>query len=93
MFNRDDARMAMGIGALVATIISTTCSTNGRFDDVNRRIDDANQSVNKRIDDVNNRISDTNELIRNLTRRVDDLHQLLAGSEPPAAANGPQRGE
>ena len=44
----DRITVLVAAGAIVATLSVGTCSTNGRFDDVNRRIDD----VNRRIDDV-----------------------------------------
>ena len=49
MSTGDRATFALGVGAIVATLLVGTSQTGGRFDDVNSRIDD----VNSRIDDVN----------------------------------------
>ena len=50
MFGKDRIALLLGIGALVVTVGVGTCSTNGRFDDLNRRIDDLNDNVNRRFD-------------------------------------------
>ena len=42
----------IGVGAIVVTLGVGTCSTNARFDDVNRRIDDVNSRFEARFDDV-----------------------------------------
>ena len=67
MLNRDDMRMMLGVGAIVAAVSVGTCSTNGRIDDVHRRMDD----VHRRIDDGHQRMNDGFE---NVNRRIDDLH-------------------
>ena len=77
MLNRDDMRMMLGVGAIVAAVSVGTCSTNGRIDDIHRRMDD----VHRRIDDGHQRMNDgfeslnrrMNEGFENLNRRVDDL--------------------
>ena len=77
MLNRDDMRMMLGVGAIVAAVSAGTCSTNGRIDDVHRRMDD----VHRRIDDGHQRMNDgfenvnrrMNEGFENLNRRIDDL--------------------
>ena len=66
MLNRDDMRMMLGVGAIVAAVSVGTCSTNGRIDDVHRRMDD----VHRRINDGHQRMNDGFE---NLNRRIDDL--------------------
>lgn len=60
----DRSMILLGVAAVVVTLGVGTCSTNGRFDDVNARIDDVNANVNARIDDVN----------ANVNARFDDLH-------------------
>ena len=50
MLSTDRLALLLGIGALVVTVGVGTCSTNGRFDDLNRRIDDLNDNVNRRFD-------------------------------------------
>ena len=77
MLNRDDMRMMLGVGAIVAAVSAGTCSTNGRIDDIHRRMDD----VHRRIDDGHQRMNDgfenvnrrMNEGFENLNRRIDDL--------------------
>ncbi len=70
MLNRDDMRMMLGVGAIVAAISIGTCSTNGRMDDVHRRIDDVNTRMTEGFDNVNRRMT---EGFDNLNRRIDDL--------------------
>ena len=67
MLNRDDVRMALGVGAIVVTLGVGTCSTNSRIDDTHRRVDDAN----RRLDDTNRRMD---EGFANIYRRLDDMH-------------------
>ena len=66
MLNRDDVRMALGVGAIVVTLGVGTCSTNSRIDDTHRRIDD----TNRRMDDTNRRMD---EGFANIYRRLDDM--------------------
>lgn len=77
MLNRDDVRMALGVGAIVVTLGVGTCSTNSRIDDTHRRIDD----THRRMDDTNRRMDEgfanTNrrmdEGFANIYRRLDDM--------------------
>ena len=62
----DRITVLVAAGAIVATLSVGTCSTNGRFDDVNQRIDD----VNRRFDDVNGRFDDVQTDIRELRSLV-----------------------
>ena len=52
MLSTDRISLFLGVGAIVVTLGVGMCSTNGRFDDLNRRIDDLNADVNRRFDDV-----------------------------------------
>ena len=70
MLNRDDMRMMLGVGAIVAAVSAGTCSTNGRIDDIHRRMDD----VHRRIDDGHQRMNDGFE---NLNRRIDEGYENL----------------
>ena len=70
MLNRDDMRMMLGVGAIIAAISAGTCSTNGRIDDVYRRIDDVNTRMTEGFDSINRRMT---EGFDNLNRRIDDL--------------------
>ena len=65
MLNRDDVRMALGVVAIVVTLVVGTCSTNSRLDDTHRRIDD----THRRIDDTNRRMD---EGFANTNRRMDE---------------------
>ncbi len=80
MLNRDDMRMMLGVGAIIAAISAGTCSTNGRIDDVHRRIDDVNTRMTEGFDNVNRRID-------NLDADVRELRTLLFESvkQDPAA--------
>ncbi len=66
MLNRDDMRMMLGVGAIVAAISIGTCSTNGRMDDVHRRIDDVNTRMTEGFDNLNRRIDDLDADVREL---------------------------
>ena len=80
MLNRDDMRMMLGVGAIIAAISAGTCSTNGRMDDVHRRIDDINTRMTEGFDNLNRRID-------NLDADVRELRTLLFESvkQDPAA--------
>ena len=52
MLSTDRISFFLGVGAIVVTLGIGMCSTNGRFDDLNRRIDDLNANVNRRFDEV-----------------------------------------
>ena len=64
MLSTDRISLLLGVGAIVVTLGVGMCSTNGRFDDLNRRFDDLSADVNRRFDDLN---ADVN-------RRFDDLN-------------------
>ncbi len=66
----DRITVLVAAGAIVATLSVGTCSTNGRFDDVNQRIDDVNDRFNVRFDDVNGRFDDVQTDIRELRSLV-----------------------
>ena len=80
MLNRDDMRMMLGVGAIIAAISAGTCSTNGRIDDVHPRIDDVNTRMTEGFDNLNRRID-------NLDADVRELRTLLFESvkQDPAA--------
>ncbi|MCY4637883.1 MAG: hypothetical protein OXG04_25880 [Acidobacteria bacterium] len=80
MLNRDDMRMMLGVGTIIAAISAGTCSTNGRIDDVHRRIDDVNTRMTEGFDNLNRRID-------NLDADVRELRTLLFESvkQDPAA--------
>ena len=69
-WNRDDTRIALGVGALIATILGTTCWTNGRFEDVNRRIDDLNQNFGQGFLRILSQIEGLNERLRSVENRL-----------------------
>jgi len=66
MLNRDDMRMMLGVGAIVAAVSAGTCSTNGRIDDVHRRIDDVNTRMTEGFENLNRRIDDLDADVREL---------------------------
>lgn len=60
---KDRLSFFIGVGAIVVTLGVGTCSTNVRFDDVNRRIDDVNARFEARFDDVQADIRELRALI------------------------------
>ena len=85
----DRITVLVAAGAIVATLSVGTCSTNGRFDDVNRRIDDVNDRFNGRFDDVNRRFDDVQTDIRELRSLVIEAIKTDTADEADgdAAAN------
>ena len=79
MGRSDRITILLSVGALCATIIGTTCSTNARIGDLDARIDDVNANVNARIDDFrddfNARIDD---LRADVATRIGDLRADVA---------------
>ncbi len=80
MLSTDRISFFLGVGAVVVTLGVGTCSTNGRFDDLNRRIDDLNADVTGRIADLN---ADVNRRFDDHTagvnRRFDALRADIRG--------------
>ena len=60
---KDRLSFFIGVGAIVVTLGVGTCSTNARFDDVNRRIDDVNARFEARFDDVQADIRELRALV------------------------------
>ena len=60
---KDQLPLLIGIGAIIVTLATGTCSTNTRITDavvsINQRMDDGFENVNRRADDTNRRIDDT----------------------------------
>ena len=85
----DRITVLVAAGAIVATLSVGTCSTNGRFDDVNRRIDDVNDRFDSRFDDVNRRFDDVQTDIRELRSLVIEAIKTDTADEADgdAAAN------
>ena len=73
----DRITVLVAAGAIVATLSVGTCSTNGRFDDVNQRIDDVNDRFNVRFDDVNRRFDDVNGRIDDVQTDIRELRSLV----------------
>ena len=63
MSPKDRLSFFIGVGAIVVTLGVGTCSTNVRFDDVNRRTDDVNARFEARFDDVQADIRELRALI------------------------------
>ena len=85
----DRITVLVAAGAIVATLSVGTCSTNGRFDDVNRRIDDVNDRFDDLVDDVNRRFDDVQTDIRELRSLVIEAIKTDTADEADgdAAAN------
>ena len=73
----DRITVLVAAGAIVATLSVGTCSTNGRFDDVNQRIDDVNDRFNVRFDDVNRRFDDVNRRFDDVQTDIRELRSLV----------------
>ena len=78
MISKDNAPMLLGMAAIVVTLGIGTCSTNGRINDTNRRMDNGFNNLQQRMDDsfdnVNRRIDDGFD---NVNRRIDDTNQRI----------------
>ena len=78
---KDQLPLLIGIGAIIVTLTTGTCSTNTRITDavvsINQRIDDGFQNMNRRIEDTNKRINDTNNRIDDLQTDVRELRSLV----------------
>ena len=74
MLSTDRISLILAVGAIVVTLGVGMCSTNGRFDDLNRRIDDLNAGMNGRIDDLNAAFTDDVEA---LDTKIDSVAQAL----------------
>ena len=79
--------MLVATGAIVATIGIGTCSTNGRFDDVNRRIDDMNRRINDMNGQINGQINDLQTDIRELRSLVIEAIKAETPDNAAAATN------
>ena len=85
MINKDNAAVLLGMAAIVVTLALGTCSTNGRIDDVNRRMDDGFNNLQRRMDDgfnsLQRQIDDTNQRMddgfNSLQRQIDDTNQRM----------------
>ncbi len=71
---KDQLPLLIGIGAIIVTLATGTCSTNTRITDavvsINQRMDDGFQNMNRRIDDTNKRIDDLGTDVRELRSLV-----------------------
>ena len=80
MLHRDDIRMMLGAGAIAAAISAGTCSTNGRIDEVHRRIDDVNTRMTEGFENLNRRIDGLDADVRELrTLPLESVEQDPAG--------------
>ena len=70
---KDRLSFFIGVGAIVVTLGVGTCSTNARFDDVNRRIDDVNARFEARFDDVQADIRELRALIIDAIKNGDPV--------------------
>ncbi len=78
MGRADRITILLSVAALCVTIIGTSCSTNGRIDDLNEslnaRIDHLNESLNARIDHLRAEVA---AQIAAVNARIDDLSASL----------------
>ena len=87
MLSTDRNSFFFGVGAIVVTLGVGMCSTNGRFDDLNGRIDALNADVDQRIDalnaDVDQRIdalnADVNRRFDGVDQRIDEVGADIRG--------------
>lgn len=57
--------VALGVGAICATIVGSTCATNGRFNDLHADIIDLRQEIRSVRDEVQN-VRDEVQSVRGL---------------------------
>ncbi len=85
MLSTDRISLILAVGAIVVTLGVGMCSTNGRFDDLNRRIDDMNADVTGRIADLNagvdRRFDELSADIRGLRGDVNRIDERLRAVE------------
>ena len=78
---KDQIPMLIGIGAIIVTLATGTCSTNTRITDavvsINQRMDDINQRMDDGFENMNRRIDDTNKRIDDLQTDVRELRNLV----------------
>ena len=71
---KEQIPILIGIGAIIVTIATGTCSTNTRITDavvsINQRMADGFENMNRRIDDTNDRIDDLQTDVRELRSLV-----------------------
>ncbi len=71
---KDQVPLLIGIGAIIVTLATGTCSTNTRITDavvsINQRMDVGFENMNRRIDDTNKRIDDFQTDVRELRNLV-----------------------
>ena len=81
MLSTDRLSLFLGVGAIVVTLGVGMCSTNGRFDDLNRRIEELNAGVNGRFDGVDQRFddhgADVDRRFDGVDRRFDEVRADL----------------
>ena len=75
---------ALGVGAICATIVGTSCSTNGRFDDLHADMIDLReelrsqiQSVRVEIQDVRVEIQDVRDEIQSVRVEIQDVRDEI----------------
>ena len=76
MLSTDRNSFFFGVGAIVVTLGVGMCSTNGRFDDLNGRIDALNADVDQRIDALN---ADVNRRFDSVDQRIDEVGADIRG--------------
>ena len=78
---KDQIPMLIGIGAIIVTLATGTCSTNTRITDavvsINQRMDDGFENMNRRFDDMNRRFDDVNLRFNDINLRIDDTNKRI----------------
>ena len=69
--------VALGVGAICATIVGSTCATNGRFNDLHADIIDLRQEIRSEIRGVRDEIQSVRDEIQSVRDEVQSVRGLL----------------
>ena len=68
---------ALGVGAICATIVGTSCSTNGRFDDLHADMIDLREELRSQIQSVRVEIQDVRDEIQSVRVEIQDVRDEI----------------
>ena len=69
--------VALGVGAICATIVGSTCATNGRFNDLHADIIDLRQEIRSEIRGVRDEIQSVRDEIQSVRDEIQGVRGLL----------------
>ena len=68
---------ALGVGAICATIVGSTCATNGRFDDLHADMIDLRQEMRSEIRSVRDEIQNVRGEIRSVRGEIQSVRAAI----------------